>query len=152
MPLALTISGPLSWILLAALAVLLFLFGRSSAEKPPELPTKAQLEEMKEAAEVWFEATSAIAGWKAAIYGALGVVVGAIGGLGADWVATGHFASGEVNRLLKVGGCLLAFVVLVVFLLEKGKVVERIFKRFHRGRVKGADEQAPSPADLQSRG
>jgi hypothetical protein len=105
---------------------------------------------MKEAVEVWFEATSAIAGWKVAIYGALGVVIGAIGGLGADWVATGHFTHGEIGRLLAVAGSLLAVVVLVVLLLEKGKIVERIFNRFRRVRGRAVTAPAPPPSGPQS--
>lgn len=57
---------------------------------------------------------------KAIFYGLFGVLLGVIGGLSADWVAHGKWASGEWRRALCVGGGLIIAAIVIFVLVWKG--------------------------------
>lgn len=65
----------------------------------------------------WLEIARKVDGFKAAVWGLLGVFVGAVGGLSADWVAHGTIESGEWGRIEKVGGVLIAVTLVAVLLI-----------------------------------
>jgi hypothetical protein len=82
----------------------------------------------------WLEIADAVNGFKAAVWGVLGVFIGAVGGLSADWVAHGTIESGEWGRIAIVGGLLIAVTVVAVLLIlgadgilawVKGKLPQR---------------------------
>lgn len=69
-----------------------------------------------------------IAGWKAAVYGAVGVVIGALGGLAAEFVTKGDISFAEAKRIGLVLIALILAMVAIVVVVEKFRVVERIIK------------------------
>jgi uncharacterized membrane protein YcjF (UPF0283 family) len=140
MPLAFVVdfSNTAAWIILGVLLVVVFLFGhergrgRANAPKFPslaKLPTREDLIEMERAANAVRAATDAVAGWKAAVYGAIGVVFGAAGGLASDYVIRGSMSGSELVRL----GALLVVLAAVVFGLvvcvERSRLIEKFVAR-----------------------
>jgi hypothetical protein len=130
-PLAITISvSTPGAVLLVALLVVAFTLGRSSGKRQqPQLPSKADLEAMTETLKAMTELGDKIAGWKAAIYGAVGVVLGALGGLAAEFVTSGHISPEEFERIGIVLGGLVAAATVVIYAVEKLRLVERLIKK-----------------------
>jgi drug/metabolite transporter (DMT)-like permease len=140
MPLAYVIdfSNFAAWVIFGVLLVAVFLFGRERGRgRTPSpafpslasLPTRDDLIQMERAANAVRDATDAVAGWKAAIYGAVGVVLGAAGGLASDYVINGSMSASEIGRLAILLVVLVAVVAAFVFLVERSRVVERFVGR-----------------------
>lgn len=87
---------------------------------------------MRDALKAWMELGDKVAGWKAAVYGAVGVVLGAAGGLAADYVTTGDMSSEQIGRGVMVLVAILALVAIIVTVVERFRLVERLIKRLGR--------------------
>jgi hypothetical protein len=74
------------------------------------------LEGIAEKSQKWLELADRTNAIKAAVFGIAGVVLGAIGGLSADWVAHGTWKAGTTGRAFGIGLAILA-VSAVVFLV-----------------------------------
>lgn len=128
---SLSVPASFDWIvILAVVLVVGFAAGRLSKKPEPQpLPTKADVEAMTKHLERWMELADAVSGWKAAFYGAVGVLLGAAGGLAADWVTSGNMSTEQKIRAAAVLGALTLTVLVVVFLLEMFDALDPIIKR-----------------------
>jgi hypothetical protein len=126
---AVTVTAPngAALTLLIALLVIPFALGRLSKEEQ-QLPTAKQLNDLAETAKAWVRVADRVAGWKAAVYGAVGVVLGAFGGLAADFVANGSMSLGQLLRGGAVLGVIFLGTVAFIVIVERFKVIERLIK------------------------
>jgi hypothetical protein len=120
-------------VLLAAL-VLGFFLGRVTKEVPPPpkaqpLPTKADLAAMSETLRSWMGLADAVAGWKAAAYGAIGVIIGAAGGLFAEYVIRGDMSPTQVYRAAGALAFLLGVMAVAVLVIEVCEPLEPLVKK-----------------------
>lgn len=143
MPFALEVSTPWAVGTLTVFLLIGFAIGRTGKKTEtkvvkvqPDLPSKADLEEMRDTFHEWLELGEKVGGWKAAVYGAVGVIIGAAGGLAADWVTNGDMSLAQIGRalLVLVGALLLTMAVIVFVQIFKPiewviKLGERISKR-----------------------
>lgn len=131
MPVAVTITVSTAGavFLLVLFLVLGFALGRTSKEEKDPLPTKAQLDAMAETLKAWMELGDTIAGWKAAVYGAAGVVLGALSGLAAEFITKGDMSAAQLGRAVGVLGVVVLFTVIMIIVIEHLRLVERFFKK-----------------------
>lgn len=107
-----------------------FVMGRSSKEvKEQPLPTKQDLEAMTETLVAWSDLANKISGWNAAVYGAAGVILGAAGGLTAEWVAKGSMSAWQIVRALVVMAVLILLVTALIWTIEHFRIVEKLLKK-----------------------
>lgn len=141
--LGLPISTTTVIVVLQIVILLCVLLMRPQGPKVIQAPSEERLKKAEDAAKYWLEVTSGIAGWKAAIYGGLGVVVGALGGLMADYVISGHMAASAWVRAAKVIGVLATVVTVLIVTLEHFKVLEKMDarRRDRRGKRGAAVEK-----------
>lgn len=125
---------------LLIVSVVGFLLGRLSKEPPPPqpLPTKADLEAMSGALRSWMDFADAVAGWKAAAYGAMGVILGAAGGLFAEYVSHGEMSPMQVFRAVGVIVLLLLFMAVAVFLIEVFDLLDPLVRKLRALRARRA--------------
>ena len=132
MPVAVTITvSNLGAILLLLLVLALgFVLGKTSGKQnQPVIPSKIDLEAMTDTLKAWMDIGDTVAGWKAAVYGAVGVVIGALGGLAAEFVTKGDISFAEAKRIGIVLIVLILAMVMVVVVVEKFRVVEKLIKK-----------------------
>lgn len=133
-------------LLLALFLVIGFVLGRMTKEGQQPLPTQDQLSAMAEAFKAWQELGDAIAGWKAAVYGASGVVLGALSGLAADFITTGDMSAGQIGRAAGVLGGVILCTVVIIAVVEHFRLVERFFKKRPDSVGKAEDTSAATEA------
>jgi len=127
-------SGLQAGLILLIVLLVGFVLGRFTKKPPPPpkplpLPTKADLDHMSEALRSWMDFSGAIAGWKAATYGAVGVLLGAAGGLFADYVTHGEMSSAQILRAFGVVVFLLGILTLVVILVEVFEPIDSLVRK-----------------------
>lgn len=144
-----TLSVLESALILIALLVVGFLLRQTQPREVevnlPAIPTKKDLDEAARSLEKWMEAANEVSGWKAATYGAVGTVVGAIGGLGANFVLEGEITLTEIGRLVIATVVLLAITGLAIVAIEWGKIVEKVAARLRRSDE--TSQSSPPSAD-----
>jgi hypothetical protein len=138
---ALTISTLQAILILAVIFGFALLLAKVSGPKETVIegakgPTKDDLDKMAENIHGLLELSERVTGWKAAVYGAVGVVLGAAGGLAADWVTTGEMTEGEFIRAGVVLGSALLATVVIITLLEHFKAIDWIVRRRRRAKEK----------------
>jgi hypothetical protein len=138
MPLAVDISTFGATVIVLGAVVLGFVLGKIGGkevirEKASPLPSKRDLEAMQETIHGWLELGDQVGGMKAAVYAAIGVIVGAAGGLAADWVTTGDMSPSQIGRAIFV--LVVAFVLSLIFIVivEVAKPIERLMNRGNDG-------------------
>lgn len=128
-----TLSIPEAALILVALLIVGFLLRRTQPRevilKLPAIPTKEDLDDAARSLEKWMEAANEVNGWKAATYGAVGTVIGAFGGLGANFVLEGEITLTEIGRLVFATVVLLAITGFAIVAIEWGKIVEKVAAR-----------------------
>ncbi len=129
-----TVTLPVWLALLAALVCVLCLFtALRSLDALRKVEAKwnpgdgvEELMLLAEDTQKWLELADRLNGTKAAVFGIVGVLLGAVGGLSADWVAHGTWSSGTMFRTAVVL-LVLAFVTSVAFFaVAKLKVAPRL--------------------------
>jgi hypothetical protein len=143
-----TLSTLEAALILIALLIGGFLLGRTQPKevtvKLPAVPTKKDLEDAAKSLEKWMEAANEVNGWKAATYGAVGTVLGALGGLGASFILEGGITLAEIGRLVFAMVVLLVITGIAIVAIERGRIIEKAAARLRRSDV--VDQSSPPSA------